>query len=135
MKNPILIILLFLIIGEFAFSQEPTVDTCDLLTNKTWVMDDLTDKKISSFFTSTKENVHLNNELIAISDYYLSNVIVEIFDETKVGNIRNGKYIVCCMDQTREQISIYEIIIISENKLELRNILQSTTSKYTIESD
>ncbi len=135
MKNPILIILLFLIIGGFAFSQESTVDTCDLLTNKTWVMDGLTDKKASVYFNSTKKSMYMNDQLFASADYYLSNVITESFDETKIGNTSNGKYIVCRMNHPLKKLSIYEIVSISENKLEIRHIDHSHTLKYLSESE
>jgi len=124
-------LLLFLVTSiTIVYSQE-NKNIVDLLMTKRWYMQGLTDKTSSEQYTRTEQHVYYNGQYLSSFIYYLSDSIDKTFDSNKVGSANNGKYIVTKVKNvTTSNFSVYEIISISSNALELRFIAHTHTIKY-----
>jgi hypothetical protein len=122
--------LLFISCSIILYSQEKK-DMIDLLTSKKWHMQGMVGKTSSTQYSRTKEHAYFNGQLIGVLDYYLSDSIDKKFDPKKIGLANNGKYIVTKKSNTvTDTFSVFEIISISKDYLEIRFIEHTHTLKY-----
>lgn len=113
------------------------ISTLDLLTGKEWTMQ-FPSKQSYTFkelYSKNEQNViyTYNGEITETKvPFYLSDSIVPTFDSSKVGKIKNGKYIILHVDEKkkgvkRKVIKTYEIIKLTTTELILRNLNESTS--------
>lgn len=122
---------LFLFACSLALYSQEQKSVIDLLTSKQWYLQGMTDKTSSEQFTRTEQNSYLNGELLGTFNYYLSDTIDETFDFNKIGTVNDGKYIVSkAKDNSLSNFSVYEIISISPDSLEIRFVENTHTLKY-----
>lgn len=108
------------------------------LVEKVWTYRFQSDKDypiIEMRFSATEQNIYYSSEKWEKGEkhpFYLSDDIVTTFDESKIGNVSDGKYIVT-KETSKDQdvVYCYEIIELSSSTLTFRRIANGTPS-YTI---
>jgi hypothetical protein len=127
MKNA-LIIIMILFNSPLLISQNS--GSLDQLMNKKWKMHFISPKEYTAtdFYTADTKTAtfEFRGEKAELKyRYYLSDVIVNTFNEANVGKINNGRYIIAKNLSTGE-LHIYEIMEISNYYLKLR-VLQNNS--------
>ncbi len=111
------------------FSQKKNTDL-DLLKSKYWDMQGMTDKTSGKRFSESIIYNYFNNELLGESEYYLSNTQDKHFKENKIGKMKMGKYIIYRNLGVPDNFSVFEIISLTEDSMELRNVKHTHTLKF-----
>lgn len=95
------LVLAFIALNVFVgVIAQTTPSTLTRLTSKIWVYkfdDDKEKPRVDFKYSTTEEEVHYISDkwnTIEKASFYLSNTIDKVFDDTKVGKISDGKYII-----------------------------------------
>ena len=138
----ILIIVLLLVYASTKMNAQSSSSlrlTQEYLMRYKWYPDVYTEKsKKSSVMTYTsaqiidsifKEDINIR---VGVSDYYLSDTQETVFDESKVGRTSSGKYIIERFKSIKPEIDDFiltmEVVFISEEKMQLRNLTKGLSS-------
>ncbi|MGV8090410.1 MAG: hypothetical protein AB2L24_00910 [Mangrovibacterium sp.] len=103
----------------------------DKLQGKKWFMATAMDgDKIVNWTESKYEKdkvlYYFNGQLFGMGEYYLSDSIVTVFDQNKVGKVINGRYIVSRIlrdktDTRPTPIGVLEIVELGSDKMVVKN--------------
>lgn len=123
------IVLIALIVFVGVIIQTPS-STLTKLTNKIWVYkfdDDKEKPRVEFKYSTSEEEVHYISDkwnTIEKASYYLSNTIDKVFDDTKVGKISDGKYIILkdVFEDGHIEVSCLEIIELTTTTFKCRDI-------------
>jgi hypothetical protein len=131
-KKTITISFILSALSFISCAQEKT--TLELLQGKFWIVQNPDGNgKGGITYTNKKESHYYKDDLLGSSDFYLSETIEKNFDKTKVGKNKIGKYIIGGNDPNDlKNITVLEIIKISEERLEVRNIEQEFTIVFKV---
>ena len=96
MKNYKIIILTNVLIALTAFTtiSQNNGSTLEKLQGSTWEHKSSESRTHTSVYVAEEVTSYLNGEKYMIYEYYLSDRIDTVFDETKIGQLTNGKYLV-----------------------------------------
>ena len=122
-KKILIVIICFLSIVD-SFAQE-TFQQADLVGKK-WKSKEFRENKRSIKYTKTKETVVNRNIFISTNKYYLSDTIDSVFDKSKVGKSRSGRYVVVRNKRADNGIKVNEILALTENTLAMTGSFPST---------
>lgn len=132
MKKNLLLILITLVASQCLFSQSSTT-TLGRLVNKEWKMIFPSEKQY--VYTDSYNNeiittvfVYNNSEVKLFSKFYLSDDIDSTFNENNMGKVYDGKYLV--KKNEKGDVSVFEILNISNNTLKLKNIRNGSIISY-----
>jgi hypothetical protein len=143
MKNYKIILLTNCLIAFTAFTaisqNNPT--TLDKLQASTWEHKTSVSNTMTAVYDSEQIIKTLNGERYMTFEYYLSDRIDTVFDETKIGQVPNGKYLVrrskTSIDDGIEReitvpnrFTVYEIKQLNKNGLSFRYSKHQHTVKY-----
>ena len=120
--------LMILVVLVFAIFSIEAKSTMELLINKEWYEVDLSQMQIREDyyvkFTGTQRlTIGLDqdgNTKMRVQEYYLSDEETEIFDETKVGSRRKGKYLILKGKKHRGYIDAVCMELYQLNDMNLR---------------
>ena len=110
---------------------QTTPSTLTMLTGKVWdylLFDDGEKKiRIEFYYSTTEERVQCFSDVwntTETSKFYLSDSIVNVFDDSKIGKINNGKYIILkdVFEDGHIEVSCQEIIELTDTTLTIRDI-------------
>ncbi|MCD7900670.1 MAG: hypothetical protein LUH22_12590 [Bacteroides sp.] len=104
------------------------------LLKKEWMPIGIENKDFSSTCKFDNENMISNFQYEGVDyplqdTYYLSNTPESKFDDNKVGKIKSGKYII---QKSKSGVIVFEIIELTKDSLQLKNLLSELTVKYTV---
>jgi hypothetical protein len=137
-KKSLALWLTYILSITMLFSQTQTGKTVlEELEGKTWEMQGMTDKTAWDKYEAGRITHYFNGDALAISEYYLSDTIVEIFNSENLGKIANGKYIVSRMIPIDNKlksvpVSVYEIKQLNKNWLILRYVKHQHSIKFKL---
>jgi hypothetical protein len=124
--------LLFILVANLASvtSYGQTSFKLSDLQGKVWIQQGLGNQLNEEQYENQKLVITLNKKYTVEFEYYLSDNLDNSFDQSKVGKIMEGKYIIrrALRDnsaQTPIRVSTFEIIELSQNKLVLKNSKQN----------
>lgn len=135
----LLICLLMFVYTEKTFGQNQTV--LNLLMNKEWVLQlpskqcytvKVTYDKCTETYVVTSDKQKFEMK----ATYYLSDIIVNEFDSTKVGKCDNGKYIIfqkTSEDAKVKNISVLEILDLSAVNLKVKSLSNNSILQFKVE--
>ena len=102
-----------------------------ILINKRWKMIELTDKLVEDVYNETKIKSFYNGKQMFESLYYLSDKEEVVFDESKVGKNKIGRYIICKLIEAKnDNVSVLEVVKAEESEIILRNTKHKHLLKY-----
>jgi hypothetical protein len=119
---------LFVVLIMISFSSFAQNFKLGDLQGKTWCMQGLTDKTFEEIYENNKITSYLSDKYIYRMEYYLSDSIVKVFDSSKVGIVKEGKYIIRRPLRDKKYptvpltVSVYEIKELTPTKLTYRYI-------------
>ena len=124
MKKFLILIVIALAASQYLFSQSSTT-ALGRLVDKEWKMIFPSEKQYKYTDSYSKEIittifVYNNSEVKLFSKYYLSDNIVSTFNESNMGKVYDGKYLV--KNNDKGDVSVFEILILSNSTLKLKNI-------------
>jgi len=119
------IIILLTITIKNLYSQN-AVSTLDKLTGKEWTFVFPSDPGFSSIDTYTKEILtttfrYNNIDTKMPYPFYLSDKADTTFNDSNVGKIEEGKYIIT-LNKKAKSMGVFEIITLTSTSLELKNL-------------
>jgi hypothetical protein len=128
-------------ISYSAFSQQESTFKVVYLKNKTWCMQGMSDKTTEAKYNDGNIIYLLTDASKSaytfVTEYYLSNSIETVFDSTKVGNIKEGNYIISRILKDKKShpnqpqpVSVFEIKELSSTKLVLKDIKQQNLIEF-----
>ena len=131
-QNKIIIATLVGIILCSSFLNAQNVEISQtILINKRWKMIELTDKLVEDVYSETKIKTYYNGNQMFESLYYLSDIEEVVFDVSKVGKSKIGRYIICKLIEAKnDNISVLEVIKASDSEFTLRNVKHKHLLKY-----
>ncbi len=116
-----------------AQEEEVLESTLTKLTNKVWDFlyfdgdDDEEDVRVEFSYSTTEASVHVISNVwdtTEVSKFYLSDSIVNVFDDSKIGKINNGKYIILkdVFEDGHTEVTCEEILELTDTTLTIRDI-------------
>jgi hypothetical protein len=136
-KIKITVCLLFMFVSFNSLAQ---ISTLEKLMNKTWVRiyDNQGDWSFKQNYTTTvlTETLYYQGKTITAESYfYLSDQIETTFDNSKVGNVTDGKYIISFIPEWdgNSYFKVWEIMIITETYLEIKSLKSGNILKFNIQ--
>jgi hypothetical protein len=113
-----------------SFSQ--TGGLLDILMNKVWKME--TPEWANAYMTQTEtytatqiivtyQSITSGQPIITVYDYYISNTVDAVFDESKLGTVDCEKNMIIRPVAHPDKITVFDIVDITEHRLALRNVL------------
>lgn len=132
MKKFLILILIALVASQYLFSQSSTT-ALGRLVDKEWKMIFPNEKQYMYTDSYSKEIittvfVYNNSEVKLFSKYYLSDNIDSTFNENNIGKVYDGKYLV--KNNEKGDVSVFEILILSNSTLKLKNIRNGSIISY-----
>lgn len=132
MKKILILIVIALAASQYLFSQSSTT-ALGRLVDKEWKMIFPSEKQYMYTDSYSKEIittvfVYNNSEVKLFSKYYLSDNIDSTFNENNIGKVYDGKYLV--KNNEKGDISVFEILNLSNNTLKLKNIRNGSIISY-----
>ena len=118
----ITLIALFALIANLSYAQK--LDTLDMLMAYKWKYTPREHVVVYNTYNANiieSQNIFEHDELTFNSLYYLSNEIETVFEQSKVGEIKNGKYIIIFNDKKNNH-SVSEIIELNELNLIIKSV-------------
>jgi hypothetical protein len=106
------------------------------LQGKTWQLQGVTGFNEEYIYENDIPSFSIDGKNIGNMEYYLSDSIVKTFNSTKVGNIKEGKYIIKrpirAIGDTNPplRVSVVEIVELSRYKLILRGVKNSNLVEF-----
>lgn len=126
------LVLAFIALNVFVgVIAQTTPSTLAMLTGKVWnylLFDDGEKEiRIEFYYSTTEERVQCFSDVwntTETSEFYLSDNIVNVFDDSKIGKINNGKYIILkdVFEDGHIEVSCQEIIELTDTTLTIRDI-------------
>lgn len=118
-------LIIFLTITNKDLYSQNAVSTLDKLIGKEWFTIFPGEKKFSNFDIYTKEirttTFRFNNvDSKLFYQFYLSDKAETIFNNSDVGKIEEGKYIITLSEKGK--LGVFEIITLTSTSLELKNL-------------
>ena len=103
------------------------------MTNKVWDFlyfdgdDDEEDVRVEFSYSTTEASVHVISKgwnTTEVSKFYLSDSIVNVFDDSKIGKINNGKYIILkdVFEDGHTEVTCEETLELTDTTLTIRDI-------------
>ena len=103
------------------------------MTNKVWDFlyfdgdDDEEDVRVEFSYSTTEASVHVISkgwDTTEVSKFYLSDSIVNVFDDSKIGKINNGKYIILkdVIEDGHTEVTCEETLELTDTTLTIRDI-------------
>ena len=119
-------------------AKEPKT-TMELLTSHTWIWEATpahyeSGEFIGSYYIFDNKTLmsSVRNVGVAPFDYetyyYLSDELEYKFDESKVGKVQNGKYVICAYVKNTEILVLYEIVELTDKVLKIK-VLNASAGK------
>jgi hypothetical protein len=130
-------IAVFILLNLVAVTQTQAQSTMQKLTAKTWIYQvpaAYTQKFSLSMtlkYSTTTENgtMILDGVTTSLSRaYYLSDIIETSFDNSKIGNVQNGKYLIISTQGT--SFDVFEILTLNTIKFSFKHIRSGTVSNF-----
>ncbi len=126
-------ILLLLMVNTVNVQAQNAQVEQSFLLNKKWLMYEKTDHKVICEYSQKIIKHHVDSLFIGNEYYYLSDNIDTIFDMSKVGKYKKGKYIISkVVTAKNDNLVVLEVIKAEGNELILRNIKQTWLLKYKV---
>jgi hypothetical protein len=118
---------------SFISCAQENKTTLELLQGKDWEMRTSVNMSTQSKYTDKQVSYYLNGEFAVSNYFYLSDNIEKSFNKIKVGKNQNGKYII--EENAPDNIGVFEIIELNEEKLEIRYIKHEHTLVYKVKKE
>lgn len=125
------------LIGISLFSTAQGTFKLTDLQGKNWYMKGLADNQTTEEkYENDRITTIIGGSLIFNSEYYLSDVVEKDFDSTKIGQVKEGRFIIRRPVRSKSKpnqplsISVFEIIELSSTKLVYKSYSQSIYSEF-----
>lgn len=118
-----LTVALFLTLSTTSLNAQNKGVMQDYLLNTKWKMTGLIDKVYEEVYSQEIIEHYYNGDLLGKSYYYLSDTVDTLFDKSKIGKAKQGKYIISKFKDAPEDIFTICLVINADKKeLIMRNI-------------
>ena len=135
MKTKLLTLILFVMMSILTVFAQTDSSVLSKLQGKRWRMDLVGDTSLVYYIQISTDSIKSTGIYNGVSasirePFYLSDQIVSAFDNSKIGTAQNGRYMIVKVNSSNP-LRVFEIVELTENRLLLKNLMNSSLMKYT----